>query len=206
MLYLLSALLFSISANLDNIVIGIAYGIKNIRIGATANFIISTVTTLSTLISLLAGKVIASFLPAGVASLLGCGCIAALGCYFFFQSLHNLLRENRNIKCMALRDTENMIDYAKHSDRDFSGDIETKEALTVGLGLTLNNVGTGIAASASGVGIPETVVLTFIISSLFLTVGVYVGNRVLGKILGKFAPLLSGVLLIALSIVEYFCG
>lgn len=48
MILILSALLFSLSSNLDNLVIGIAYGIKKIRIDTTANLIVALVTSTGT--------------------------------------------------------------------------------------------------------------------------------------------------------------
>ncbi len=47
------------------------------------------------------------------------------------------------------------------------------------------------------------VLSTFILSILAIIVGVAAGNHVLGKILGKYAPLFSGILLILLGIIEF---
>ena len=72
----------------------------------------------------------------------------------------------------------------------------------VGFGLAFNNIGTGIAASAAGVKILQAAVCTFLFSILFLILGVYLGDRIFGRVLGKYAPLISGILLIALGIIE----
>ena len=97
-----------------------------------------------------------------------------------------------------------MIEYAEKSDLDKSGDINIKEALIVAFGLTFNNLGTGIAASITGVNIQFTVIFTFILSILTIIIGEVVGNHVLGKLFGKYAPLISGILLIILGIIEFF--
>ncbi len=96
-----------------------------------------------------------------------------------------------------------MIEYAQKSDLDNSGDINIKEALIVALGLTFNNLGTGVAASITGVNIQLTVISTFVLSILTIIFGVAIGNHVLGDILGKYAALFSGVLLIILGIIEF---
>ena len=45
--HLLSTILISISVNLDSFAIGIAYGVKKIKIGLLSNLAIATVTTLT---------------------------------------------------------------------------------------------------------------------------------------------------------------
>ncbi len=204
MLTFLSALIFSMSSNLDNIVIGIAYGIKKIKIGILPNLLIALITVTGTVLSMCAGKLITEILPAGITGLLGAGIIILLGLYFVLQSFANLLNKKKRIRSVALKDADSMIDYAQNSDKDVSGTIDLKESVAVGIGLTFNNIGTGIAASAAGVGILETVICTFACSVLFLFLGVFLGDKIFGKILGKYAPLISGILLIVLGLLEMF--
>jgi len=47
----ISALTFSLSSNLDNMVIGIAYGINKVRIGIISNLIIAFITSTGTFLS-----------------------------------------------------------------------------------------------------------------------------------------------------------
>ncbi|WML37684.1 manganese efflux pump [Clostridium sp. OS1-26] len=202
MALILSALLFSLSSNLDNVVVGIAYGIKKIKIGIISNFIIAAITSTGTFLSMSLGVYISKFLPHAVANALGAGAIIILGVYFVSQSIIKLIN-NKKSKELALKDITDMIEYAEKSDLDNSGDINIKEALIVALGLTFNNLGTGVAASITGVSIQFTVIFTFILSILTIILGEAVGNHVLGKLFGKYAPLISGVLLIILGIVEF---
>lgn len=202
MLSFLSAVIFSMSSNLDNIVIGIAYGIKNIKIGFLPNILIGLITVTGTVISMYAGTLITKILPEGIPNLIGSGIIIIIGLYFVLQSIANLSNKKKRVRSVALKDAENMMDYAQHSDKDISGVIDWKESIAVGFGLTFNNIGTGIAASAAGVGILSAVICTFVCSVLFLYLGVYLGDKIFGKILGKYAPLLSGLLLAVLGILE----
>ncbi|AQS06900.1 sporulation membrane protein YtaF [Clostridium beijerinckii] len=203
MILILSALLFSLSSNLDNLVIGIAYGIKKIRIGTAANLIVALVTSTGTFLSMLLGIYVSKFLPSFLSNSLGAGIIIILGLYFVIQSIFKLIN-NKKIKELALKNTNDMIEYAEKSDLDKSGDIDKKEALLVAFALTFNNFGTGVAASVTGVNIELTVILTFIISICTLKLGERAGNHILGKFLGKFAPLISGLLLISLGVIELF--
>ena len=51
-----SALLFSLSSNLDNIVVGLAFGIKKIHLDAVSNLTVAVITTTGTVIAMLFGK------------------------------------------------------------------------------------------------------------------------------------------------------
>lgn len=201
MILFLSALLYSFSSNLDNLVVGIAYGIKKIKIGMIANLVIAVVTSIGTLLSMLIGAYITTFLPLYFANIIGATIIIILGAYFSIESILKL-RNNNNSKELALKDVTDMIEYAEKSDLDNSGSISIKEAFFVAIGLTFNNMGTGLAASITGVSIELTVVSTFILSLFILLFGESLGNHVLGKLCGKYAALFSGLLLIILGIVE----
>lgn len=203
MALLLSALLFSISSNLDNLVVGIAYGVKKINVGLIPNLLIAIVTSTGTLLSMSLGLYIAKFLPHYLSNSLGAFIIVILGIYFLIQSIIKL-KNNTISKELALKNIHDMVEYAEKSDLDNSGDISIKESLLVALGLTFNNLGTGIAASITGVSIVFTVVFTFILSILTIIFGETLGSNVLGKFSGKYAPLFSGILLIILGIIEFF--
>ncbi|WP_297420998.1 manganese efflux pump [Clostridium sp.] len=203
MALILSAILYSLSSNLDNLVVGIAYGIKKINIGIIPNLIIATITSIGTLLSMSLGLYISKFLPISITNTLGAIIIIFLGVYFFIQSILNLINNNK-AKDLALKNINEMIEYAEKSDLDNSGSINAKEASFVAFGLTFNNLGTGLAASITGVNIEVTVISTFIFSILIISLGKSLGNHILGKFCGKYAPLFSGILLIVLGIIEFF--
>ncbi|APF24687.1 sporulation membrane protein YtaF [Clostridium butyricum] len=197
----LSALLYSLSSNLDNLVIGIAYGVKKIKIGLISNLIIATVTSIGTLISMSVGKFISGFLPTSLTNMLGAVIIMLLGLYFLIQSILKLIPKSYS-NSLALKNVDEIMDYAEKSDSDNSGTLNIKEAFVVSLGLMLNNLGTGLAASITGVNVSITVICTFILSIALLMLGKSIGHNVLGSVCGKYAPLISGVLLIILGIFE----
>ncbi|WP_428817241.1 sporulation membrane protein YtaF [Clostridium butyricum] len=197
----LSALLYSLSSNLDNLVIGIAYGVKKIKIGLLSNLIIATVTSIGTLISMSVGKFISGFLPTSLTNMLGAVIIMLLGLYFLIQSILKLIPKSYS-NSLALKNVDEIMDYAEKSDSDNSGTLNIKEAFVVSLGLMLNNLGTGLAASITGVNVSITVICTFILSIALLMLGKSIGHNILGSICGKYAPLISGVLLIILGIFE----
>lgn len=203
MALILSALLFSLSSNLDNIVVGMAYGIKKIKISMISNVIIAIISSTGTFLSMYVGVYISEILPHPVTNRLGASVIIILGIYFITQSIMKLIN-NKSSKELALKDITDMVEYAEKSDLDHSGDISIKESIFVAFGLTFNNLGNGIVASITGINIKITVIFTFILSIITIIFGEAIGNHLLGKFLGKFSPLFSGVLLIILGIIEFF--
>lgn len=202
MLLILSALLFSLSSNFDNLVLGIAYGLKRIKIDIIENVLIAIIISIGTFLSMIIGSYITKLLPIAFANKLGAVVIIILGSYFTVQSIIKFYGNNKS-RDLALKDIYDMIDYAEKSDLDKSGDINIKEAVFVAFGLTLNNLGTGIAASVTGVSIYLTVVTTFILSIILIAFGQSLGSHIIGAFFGKYAPLISGILLIVLGIVEF---
>jgi putative sporulation protein YtaF len=203
MILFLSSLLFSLSSNLDNVVVGTAYGLKKIKIGIIANLIIAIITSTGTFLSMSVGVYISELLPQYIANSFGAGTIIILGGYFVTESIIKL-KYNKSSKELALKDIDDMIEYAEKSDLDNSGDIDIKEALLVAFALTFNNLGTGVAASVTGVSIEFTVIFTFILSLLTIKLGETIGSNALGTFLGKYGPLISGILLIMLGVIEFF--
>ena len=199
---ILSSLLFSVASNLDSIVIGIAYGIKKIKMKLFSNILIGIITTLCTFISMYMGKIILNFISINLANLIGSSIIIILGLYFLLESVINLYINNKKVKSVSLKNSDNMLEYAQKTDKDSSKYIDIKESITVGFSLAFNNIGTGIIASVVGIKMLWTTIFTFIFSILFIILGIYIGNNFIGKMLGKFAPLISGLLLIGLGVIE----
>lgn len=197
----LTALLLSVSSCLDNVVVGIAYGIKKIKIGIMSKIVIASVTTAGTYLSMSFGSYISQFLSTKAASLVGAGITGALGLYFVVQNIIKLVH-HKKMKDLALKDVEEMMDFAEKSDADHSGDIGKSEAILLAAGLALNNLANGVAASIAHVNTYLTMGFTFFISIFAIYLGVGIGQNTIGKLFGKFAPLTAGVLLIALSLIK----
>jgi putative sporulation protein YtaF len=98
----LSALLFSLSSNLDNLVVGIAYGIKKINMKLLANLIIAIITSTGTFLAMSLGSYISAFLSEYIANILGSAVIIILGLYFVIQSILKLINNTKSKK-LALK-------------------------------------------------------------------------------------------------------
>lgn len=178
---ILSAILFGLSSNLDNFIIGISYEIGKKKITFLDNLLIAFIGTIGTFLSMEVGKLISSILPNYLSNFLGAFTIVVMGVYFTIQSVFKKNSESAKLK-----------------------DLNLKTTLVLSLGLTLNNLGVGIAASATGLNIPLVCFLNFILSLLTIFLGQVLGGKVFGRLLGKYGDITSGILLIILGLIEIF--
>jgi putative sporulation protein YtaF len=88
------------------------------------------------------------------------------------------------------------------ADFDNSGRIDAKESLVLALALSINNFGLGLGASITGLNIYITSAGTFLFSIISVILGYKLGNSGISKFLGKYAALVSGIVIILLGLYE----
>ena len=81
----ISACLFALSANIDNFPIGIAYGLRGMRIGAGGNLLIACLTSLGTAAAMLLGGGLARLIPPDTANALGCMLLVLMGLWMLYR-------------------------------------------------------------------------------------------------------------------------
>lgn len=189
-MHILSSFLFAISANTDNFVVGLSYGIKKIKIGPVSNFLIALISLVGTIISMLIGKVIFRFIPGNASNLLGSIILLLIGSWTIIKPL----LKNTN--------SENILDNPERVDIDNSASIDVKESIALALALTINNFGLGIGASITGLNIVITSLLTFTFSIFMIIAGYSLGANYLSKVFTKRATVVCGLIIIILGIYE----
>jgi len=205
-MHIFSALIFAIVVSIDNFTVGIAYGVKKIRISPSSNILIGLISSLGTLLSMILGLAIINLISAKTANLLGCIILLTLGIYFiidFFKKKFNIQSFKLQLKpdlsvCTVL------LNYPEFADVDKSGTLELKESIMLAFALALNNFGLGIGVGITGINIVQVTIFTFITSILSILIGYTIGQKYLSKLLGDYASLFSGCLIIFLSIYEIF--
>ncbi|MGV0027521.1 hypothetical protein [Phormidesmis priestleyi] len=99
---------------------------------------------------------------------------------------------------------EGFLEDPAKADLDRSGHIDVKESIAIAFGLTINNLGSGVGAGISGFNVAITTILTFACSILAILVGYFLGDRLTTKMTGSGVGILSGLLMVALGVYEYF--
>ena len=179
---LLSALILSISSNLDTFTLSISYGMNKIRIPFISNLIITVVSTLGTFLSMKFGRIIAYILPNFIANIIGGFALILIGLWF-------------------------LIDYLKNKssgENSSNKNLNFKNSFSIALALTINNLGIGISASITGISIFYSTIFTLIMTSLTIILGYWIGESLLGKLIGKYSSFISSILLIILGAYESF--
>lgn len=176
------ALLFSLSSNLDNFVIGFSYGVQNKRIALVPNIIIALITAVVTYLSMVLGQWLTHLISHQESSDIGSIVFIGLGLW----SIGNSFSNNKK---------------TRHDD---TKELGIKAAIGLGVLLSINNIGVGILGSVSRLNINLITILTFITSILLTYLGNHLGNNVIGKWLGKYNDLVSGLLLVILGLLSFF--
>ncbi len=200
-MYLISVLLFALSANLDNFTVAITFGMRKIKFKFFINFLIAVITGVGTFFSMSIGRIIGHFFSVSVSNMIGSIILIAIGIWFlkdFFKKPKEK-RERRQKEKVNLND---MLKDPGKADLDRSGTIDVGESAILALALTINNFGMGVGASISGLNICATTIFTFIISMFSITLGYHIGKSCIPQSLCKFVPLISGGIVIALGLFE----
>ena len=204
-LELVPILLVAISSNTDNLVVGIAYGMRHIRVPWLSNVVVAVLTGFATLASVLAGQRIAGYMPAQMASLLGGGMIAGIGGWTLIQAVRAPASEARtattSINRAALGRFFSVLRDPVSADCDRSGHIDVKEVCLLAVALSLNNVGNGFGAGMAGMNPVFTTMAVMLCSVILLWAGVTAGHYG-RRILGSFASIVSGLVLVAVGLYE----
>lgn len=211
-MHILSVLLFVISATLDNLVVGIAYGVKKLKIPTSSNILIAFISCLGTFISMIIGKFISIFISGRSENIIGSSILILFGLWFVISSFKSNdkneesinLNEKQNIlECYKIQ-CEELLTSPEKADTDNSGKIDLRESIFLGFALALNNMGLGIGASITGLSITLTSILTFVFSLTAIPLGYVLGKRLLSSILENKANLISGIIIILLGLYEMF--
>lgn len=179
---LMNSAVLAISSSIDSLGIGITYGIKNTTISRFGKIILFIISFLVTTISITIGNNIKEFFPKFVTNFIGFFILILMGAFVIFQALRNNCKNN--------------------FDLDFSNSIDWKEAIFLGLALSLDSFCIGIVGSVVGINYS---IFPFLISAfqlLFISLGNILGKKLhnISSLPNNIWSIVSGFLLILIGI------
>jgi len=192
---IISVLLFAVAANLDNLVIGISYGIKKIHISILANLIIAFISLTGTFLSMSLGKATANYFPIAISNIFGGVIIIAIGIASLTKYIQSKKYPSEKDGLWPLKNSEK---YDKNSNKQ----LDFIEAVSLGIALSANNVGLGIGASITGLPIWLASICSFFISIIFIFIGTLLGNKLMPSFIQKYAEPIAAVSIIILGLCE----
>lgn len=226
---LISCLFLAISSSIDSLGIGITYGIKNTKIIMSAKFILFFISFIISIISIYFGNLLKYILPDFFIHYLGSFILILMGLFMCFQSLKvskqkHKMNDNKNLKdTKCLKNTENskisdtekiysffikclgitikIIKNPNSSDFDKSNIIDSKEALFLGLALSLDSFCIGIGLSMINTFSLIFPLLISCFQLFFLSLGNYLGKKLysFNKLPDNIWSIISGILLIIIG-------
>lgn len=204
-------LLLGIGANLDNLGVGISYGIRRVRVGAAANLLIAGIALAVTAAALFLGHHAAALLPHVAAKHIGAGLLFAVGLWVGLEAWlerldEQLGQEPRRLLRLSLGVPGLWLEVLRDpqkADVDRSGVIDLREAGALGFALSLNNMATGLGGGLSHYPVVATAVVTALGSWLTIAAGEWLGRRARLPWLGRVAGYVAMLLLVGLALWEW---
>lgn len=199
---------FAISSSLDNLGVGISYGIRKLKIDHLSNLIIAIVCFLFSFSGIGFGKWISTVLPGTLPLFLGAFVLIIIGLRIILLALPHsqgeMTKEIQNKKGIGA-----IFRNPERFDIDGSQHIGIGESILLGVALSANALTNGLSAGLLGLS-PLAISLSAAVGS-FLTVwlGVWLGQKVanvrIGSFtLGQFGTLLSGIILVLIAINNFW--
>ena len=186
---MLAALLIGVVSNLDNLGVGVAFGIRGTKIDAMANLIVAGLTVAATAAAVTCGHLLSKILPSAVTGWLGPLIIIAIGIGTALPS----------VRTSRPPGPSQVPSGAWRHPRGVDEIISWRQAIVLGIALAANNLGTGVGAGVAGVPASPTIVSAGLLSLVALGGGSRFGSRFGRLVLGRYAPQIAGVLLLAVG-------
>ena len=212
-------LFLAILSSIDSFGIGITYGIRNTKISNLAKFILFIISFVVSLFAVYLGDFLKDLLPDNIANYIGAFLLILLGGFVLFQALRkNIVKDNKIyeevfsepkiyrffIKFLGI--TIQIIKDPISSDLDKSNLIDGKEAVFLGVALSLDSFAIGISSGILGIHSLLFPILVSIFQLLFISFGNSIGYFLnnFNKIPEYIWSIISGILLIVIGIVKFF--
>lgn len=211
---LISSLLLAISTSIDSFGIGITYGIKSTKIAFTSIIILALVSITITSLSLCFGNLLLLILPNFILYFLGSFLLILMGCFIIFQAIYTPDVEKAQPKLSKsycffidfLGITIQIIRNPINSDFDNSKNIDWKEALYLGIALSIDSFCIGLSSSFLGINTLLFPIMVAFFQISFILLGKFIGKKFIShlNITDNMCNILSGILLIFIGITKMF--
>lgn len=206
---LLESLVLVTALSIDAFVASFAYGTNKIKIPFLSVAVMDLISGSILLLFLLVGKIISPLLPAQLVKLFCFAILFALGVVKLFDSsLKALIRKNgRNapelhFSFLQFRFILTVYADPDKADADQSSTLSPREAVSLGVALSLDSAAVGFGAGVMTLHIGWTVALALLVGACAVLLGSFLGNKVAEKS-DLNLSWLSGLLLIVLAFMKF---
>ena len=183
-------LLLSISLSIDSFGIGTTYGLKGTKLSIIAKIILFCISFFFINISMNFGNMLQNILPFYLVKTIGVGLFLFIGIWIIYQTLKkeenfknekNIFLTNEqkiyNFFIKSLGITIKIIRNPISSDFDNSKTIDWKEALYLGVTISIDSICAGIGSSMLGFNSALLPFLVACFSLFFILIGIKLGHK-----------------------------
>lgn len=205
---MLESLLLVLSLCVDALVASFAYGTTKIKIPVVSSIILTAISTLFLMISIALGSLIQGLIKDDVAHII---CFIILFLLGFLRLFEGLLKNYLNKKALSPHNIEvtlfnfklvlNVYADVTLADLDHSKSLSTKEALYLGIALSLDSLIVGFGAALAPISFFEVTLFSIIFNFLAIALGSFIGSKCAEKI-DIDLSWISGLILIVLSLLK----
>lgn len=205
--YFFQPLLFAAALSLDGFAACFAYGASQVRIPFSSRLILCCTSTVTLIFALLAGKGLCSLLPPLAAPVLRFSLLFSLGLLKIFDSgIKRLIRRqhfsprNLHFSLLSLQFILTVYADPERVNQDDQSVLSPKEALPLGLALSLDSAAAGIGASS--LPLLPAAFLSFFFALFAVTAGTFLGRRLCSH-LSLDLSWLCGLLLMGMAFLKF---
>ena len=214
---LINSLILAISSSIDSLGIGITYGVKNTKISSIGKAVLFLISFVISITSIWCASILKNILPVFLTKYIGSFILVCMGIFIIYQALKkdkqdiNFDTNSSEEKIYSffikfLGITIKIIKDPIYSDFDKSNSIDAKEALFLGLALSLDSFCIGISASMLNI---NSIIFPLAISSfqlIFINFGNFLGCKLHSncKIPDNMWQVISGILLLSIGVTKCF--
>jgi putative sporulation protein YtaF len=195
----------AIATSLDSLGVGIAYGLSGTRVRPAAHVCISVIMMAITWAAVAGGNQFSRYLPDWLTHLLSASFFIGVGIWMLAPMAQATWKRRKNARTVDPNQAPTLTEVLSNpelADRNASRDIDVREALLLGVALSLNNIGGGLSAGMIHISPFGMASWSVFFNVLCLTGGHLVGKKLSGIRLSSYAQILSGLLMIAIGLYE----
>ena len=211
---MIQSFLIAIAISMDSLSVGIAYGMKNIKVPLYSLVILDFISILLLSIGFFLGNLLTKFIPTRLIEFIGFCILFIIGIWFLIQAWLNKKYPRKNhlnpqsiavISIDSLGIVINILRDPSKVDLNISGVIDTKEAILLGIALAIDSLAIGVAVSLSNM---TTIILALflvgIMNLIFLLSGIYLGKNLVSNSIKERTCFIPGSILLILAIIRLF--
>ena len=213
----LHCILLAFCSTLDSLGIGITYGLKNTHILLRAKVILFLCSFFISLASLFLGNTLSYLFPTSITNGIGCFVLILIGAFMIFSSFKadekkekKLSQKENSLKIYQffirfLGITVQIIRNPNNSDFDHSNNIDSKEAIFLGIALSFDSIGIGISSSMLEINFLFLPICISFLQLFFLSFGNFLGRKIknVSHIPENIWSIFAGFLLIFIGFAKF---